>query len=244
MSRLFAAWGRVVHRHPWPVLGLSALLLALSVAGLLRGGAVTAGGSFTADLEARRASELASQAQSGQRPAGGSTLLLVFRSADHTVPDPEYRAALESAVAPLGHDSRVVLVSTAYNAAPAATAAFVSRDGHETVVIVTLRDAYDTARGYWRQVVGEVRPGPLTVRATGDLAVRQAFSTTLEDDLRRAELVTLPVTLLLLPSVMRLLGPANWWAPAPLRWVHRRAGVAETAAEPAIARERALRGTR
>jgi RND superfamily putative drug exporter len=31
---------------------------------------------------------------------------------------------------------------------------------------------------------------------------------------------------LLLPALMRLLGAANWWAPAPLRWLHRRAGFA------------------
>jgi RND superfamily putative drug exporter len=34
---------------------------------------------------------------------------------------------------------------------------------------------------------------------------------------------------LIVPSVMRLLGSANWWAPAPLRWLHRRAGIAEVA---------------
>jgi RND superfamily putative drug exporter len=28
------------------------------------------------------------------------------------------------------------------------------------------------------------------------------------------------------PSVMRILGHANWWAPAPLRALHRRAGLA------------------
>jgi RND superfamily putative drug exporter len=32
---------------------------------------------------------------------------------------------------------------------------------------------------------------------------------------------------LVVPSVMRLLGDWNWWAPRPLRWLHRRAGLAE-----------------
>jgi len=34
---------------------------------------------------------------------------------------------------------------------------------------------------------------------------------------------------LLLPALMRLLGDFNWWAPAPLRWLHARIGFAESA---------------
>jgi RND superfamily putative drug exporter len=46
--------------------------------------------------------------------------------------------------------------------------------------------------------------------------------------------VTLDATLvrgLIVPSVMRLLGRVNWWAPAPLRWAHRHAGLAEAPPE-------------
>jgi RND superfamily putative drug exporter len=32
---------------------------------------------------------------------------------------------------------------------------------------------------------------------------------------------------------MRLLGPAAWWAPGPLRRLHRRIGLSETVGEPA-----------
>jgi len=38
------------------------------------------------------------------------------------------------------------------------------------------------------------------------------------------------VRMLLLPAVMRLMGDANWWAPAPLRRLHRRVGLAEAPA--------------
>src|SRR6185369_9180613 len=47
------------------------------------------------------------------------------------------------------------------------------------------------------------------------------------------------VRMLLLPALMRLLGRYNWWAPAPLRAVHRRVGLRESVAsrpEP-VARE-------
>ena len=38
---------------------------------------------------------------------------------------------------------------------------------------------------------------------------------------------------LLVPAVMRLAGPANWWAPRPLRWVHARFGLHEAEVAPA-----------
>ena len=38
------------------------------------------------------------------------------------------------------------------------------------------------------------------------------------------------VRILIVPSVMRILGRANWWAPRPLSWLHRRIGAGETSA--------------
>ena len=39
------------------------------------------------------------------------------------------------------------------------------------------------------------------------------------------------VRALLVPSLMRLFGDWNWWAPAPLRWIHERFGFSEAEAE-------------
>jgi len=35
------------------------------------------------------------------------------------------------------------------------------------------------------------------------------------------------VRALIVPAVMRILGDYNWWAPHPLRWLHRRSGLGE-----------------
>jgi trehalose monomycolate/heme transporter len=43
------------------------------------------------------------------------------------------------------------------------------------------------------------------------------------------------VRVLLVPAVMRLLGPANWWAPRPLRRLYARYGLRETGTVPADA---------
>jgi RND superfamily putative drug exporter len=40
------------------------------------------------------------------------------------------------------------------------------------------------------------------------------------------------VRMLLLPALMHLLGRYNWWAPAPLRALHRRIGVSESGTRP------------
>src|SRR5215469_14636437 len=40
------------------------------------------------------------------------------------------------------------------------------------------------------------------------------------------------VRMILVPATMTLLGPANWWAPAPLRRLHQRIGLREAPAEP------------
>ena len=42
------------------------------------------------------------------------------------------------------------------------------------------------------------------------------------------------VRMLLLPALMHLLGRYNWWAPAPLRKLHRRIGFSESGAQPAV----------
>ena len=41
------------------------------------------------------------------------------------------------------------------------------------------------------------------------------------------------VRCVLVPATMTPLGPANWWAPAPLRRLHHRLGLHETPAHPA-----------
>jgi uncharacterized membrane protein YdfJ with MMPL/SSD domain len=48
------------------------------------------------------------------------------------------------------------------------------------------------------------------------------------------------VRVLLVPAVMRLLGPANWWAPKPLRRLYARYGIHDAADDDAAARPRSL----
>jgi RND superfamily putative drug exporter len=46
------------------------------------------------------------------------------------------------------------------------------------------------------------------------------------------------VRMLLVPAFMRILGPLNWWAPAPLTRLHRRFGISESGESPELLRPR------
>jgi uncharacterized membrane protein YdfJ with MMPL/SSD domain len=136
---MLEAWGRFVYRWRWVTLVVSAVLLGLSVYGLLGGGTLTSGNSGTSNLEAARAQKLINQQLSSGQPAGTS-FLLIFGSTTQPATDPAFRAAVESALAPIRNDPRVSGVQTPYAAAtPALAQALISKDRHEALVQVNLK---------------------------------------------------------------------------------------------------------
>ncbi|HEY8643128.1 MAG TPA: MMPL family transporter [Candidatus Dormibacteraeota bacterium] len=198
---MFNAWGHFVHRFRWAVLAISTLCLGISIVGLFTGGQFITGNSNDSTLQAARASQLINQevnaGKSVSTPSGG-TFLLIFKSGSLSASDPAFKSALEAAVLPLASDSRVVKMSTPYNQGVPLVTNLVSKDGHQALVSVTLRDSGLTAQGYVDQVVGEVRSPSLSIVATGNVPINKAFNTTLESDLQRAEYISLPVSLILL----------------------------------------------
>jgi putative drug exporter of the RND superfamily len=197
---MFARWGRFVYRFRWATLIGSALLLGLSIAAILTGGTLAGNGGFGADLAAGRAAKLISDEihPQGAIATTGSSFSLIFSSAAQTVDDPAFQQALENAVAPLSSDSRVTGVTTPYTVPSAQRSALISRNQHKALVVVALKDDSLKAQSYINQVVGEVHPGSINVVATGQVPINLAFKGALEADLNQAELVALPVTLLLL----------------------------------------------
>ena len=197
---MFARWGRFVYRFRWATLIASALLLGLSIVAVLTGGALAGNGGFGADLPAGKAAKLIADEihPQGVTATAGSSLTLIFSSNSLTVDDPAFQQALQDAVAPLSSDSRVSAVTTPYSVSAGARTALISRDTHKALVVVDLKDDAPKAQGYVNQMVGEVHRGSLNLVATGQVPINLAFKGALEQDLNRAELVALPVTLLLL----------------------------------------------
>ena len=195
---MFDTWGRFVYRHRWAVLIISAVLLGLSVAGILTGGTLAGNGGFGANLAAGKAAKLiAAEIQPEQAPTG-SGMELVFISSTLTATDPGFQSAVEQAVAPLLGDSRITRVDTPYKLAAAARSSYISKDAHKVLVIVHFKDSSIQAQSYLSQVVDEIHPSGLQVLATGQVPINLAFNNTLEQDLQRAEYVALPITLILL----------------------------------------------
>ena len=195
---MFSGWGRLVFRYRWATLVGSGVLLAISIAGLLMGGTLTSGGPLTSNLESARAGNLASS----ELPSGSkqtSTFFLLFRSDSLVATDAAFQSAVQEALAPIQGDARIDKLVDPYTAADARTKqAFISRDGHEALVSVELRSSGMQAWRDYDALRGEVKSPTLTVTGTGFVPINQAFNTTLESDLQRAETVTLPVTLILL----------------------------------------------
>ncbi|HEX6349039.1 MAG TPA: MMPL family transporter [Candidatus Dormibacteraeota bacterium] len=198
---MFNAWGRFVHRFRWLVLAVSAICLGISIVGLFTGGQFSTGNSNDTSLQAARANQLVADEinknQSAQQYSGG-TFELIFKSPTLLATDPQFKSALESAVAPLATDTRVTKVTTPYNQGAPITTNFVSKDQHMALVHVDLKDSGPTARRYIDQVTGEVKSPTLAITVTGNVPINRAFDSTLESDLKRAEFISLPVSLILL----------------------------------------------
>jgi RND superfamily putative drug exporter len=197
---MFARWGRFVYRFRWATLVISAVLLGLSIVAIFTGGTLADNSGFGSDTPAGKAAKLIKDEihPQGATATAGSSFSLIFSSPSLNADDPAFQKAVEDAVAPLGSDSRVSTVTTPYSVSAAVKPALISKDSHKALVIVDLKDDARQAQTYISQVVGEVHPGSLSVVATGQVPINLAFNKSLENDLNRAELVALPVTLLLL----------------------------------------------
>jgi len=177
---------------------VSALLLGLSVVGLLTGGTLAGNGGFGANLAAGQAQKLINDEIQPQKADSGSSFLLIFSSPTLKVGDPLFQSAVQNAVAPLAGDARVTGIRTPYSVPAPAQSSYISRDQHEALVIVNLRDRSRTAQGYMGTILAEIHPGLLGMSATGQVPINLAFNVTLESDLQRAEYLALPITLLML----------------------------------------------
>jgi len=195
---MFAAWGRFVYRRRWPVLAVSGVLLLASIFIVAQGGKLQSGG-FIETSESGRASRLIER----ELPrAGAATFTLIFSSdtltATLNAASPEFRPAVEAALAPLRKDPRVATIITPFDGTALDPTRVVSKDGHAVAVEVAAKDDLATARDYYPELRALVRSDTLRIQATGLLAINNGFNEVLQEDLRRAETVSLPLALVLL----------------------------------------------
>jgi RND superfamily putative drug exporter len=192
---VFSAWGRFVYRFRWLVLIASILSIAAVVYSMGYGGRLGTGEfSAPAGTESGRVEELLDEEVDKAPPS----FMLVFGSEDEKATDPAFRDQVGRAVEPLREDGRVTSVRTAYESG-ATDEAMISRNGRYSLVVVELEEgSFAELQDAYADLRQEVRPGPLEVVATGEIPLNEDFESVTETDLKRAEVVSLPLALLML----------------------------------------------
>jgi RND superfamily putative drug exporter len=206
---MLAGWGRLVHRFRVALVTLSLLSVLPSLWLILHGGRL-ATTDIPTTTESGRALDLIGRELPGRPPS----FSLIFSSPTRSARDQAFRQEVERAVAPLRADARVARVLTAYDPpvydASVPAAQLVSRDGRRALAVVELKgeaaafsslefsvlppDVYPSLRA-------KVKTETLDVLPVGNIPLNHDFTEVTRTDLRRAELVILPVVVLLLLMV-------------------------------------------
>jgi RND superfamily putative drug exporter len=195
---MFEWWGRVVVRLRWAVLGAALVLAALGAAwgtgvfGTLTGGGFDDPASESSRAAARITAELGNQ---------GADLIVLYSSPTSTLDQPAFREPVTAALERLRQHPEVESVTSWYDTqAPN----LVSGDRHATYALVRLRatdpdkltEAYDDLRPLLDA------PG-VTTQAGGNVAFLAEANAQTTEDLTRAEMLSLPVLLVLLILIFR-----------------------------------------
>ncbi len=196
---MLASWGRWVYRFRWWVLIMSVLSLGPAVWLISQGGHLGLGVVPT-NTESGRALDLTKRELPRTLPFFG----LIFRNPSLRATDPAFQAEVERALTALRNDPHVAHVRTAYDAAVADSRS-ISRDGRSTIATVELKDdsADDTvlAMEIYPTLRAKVQSDTLEVISFGAVPRNHDFTVVSERDIKRAELMVLPLVGLLLVLV-------------------------------------------
>jgi len=217
---LLARWSA---RHPWIVIGVwVALMGAAAYAATGLSDALTAEDmDFTNTPESVLGSRLMDQRLGGPEP---SVETVIVRATSATADDPAFQALVRKVEGDLLAQKATVAGVADYYAVAAldekAAAAMVSADRHTVLIPVTLtpKGAADNSLGaaFVHAVEAQSTPG-FSVLTVGPVSMGHEMSSTAESDLLKAELVGLPIALLVLVVVFGALTAAG--APLVLAFV-------------------------
>ena len=203
---MLAGWGRFVHRFRFAVIALSLASVIPSLWLIAHGGRL-ATTDVPTTTESGRALDLIGRELPGRPPS----FSFIFSSATLPAKDPAFRREVERALAPLRSDERVARVVTAYDPpvydASVPAAEMISRDGRRALAVVELKgeaaafsslefsvlppDVYPSLRA-------KVKTETLEMLPVGNIPLNHDFTEVTRTDLQRAELVILPLVVILL----------------------------------------------
>ncbi|MBI4302000.1 MAG: MMPL family transporter [Chloroflexi bacterium] len=192
---MFRRLGHLVYRFRWPVIILWVALFALGLLFAPRVSDALKGGGYTLKTtEAAKGMELL-QRELGY---GQSSLTIVFSSTNLPADDPRFLSQVETALADL---SRVKAVSKTITYASSGNPSLISEDKTTTYAIVMLDADPDTATSLLPEIQQNLRSSDLNMVMTGLAPVYADVVKVSERDLRKAEILGLPLALLALVVV-------------------------------------------
>ncbi|MFJ7078660.1 MMPL family transporter [Streptomyces sp. NPDC098781] len=190
-------WTRLVTARPRLSLLVALVITALAV---LAGSGVAdrlgSGGWEDPDAE----STYATKALEREFPASQPNLLLLVDAGGASVDDPAVAAQARRLTERLADEKGVVGVGSYWQTKSPALRA---EDGHEALIAARITGEEKQMGETLDRLAPEFRGahGPVEVSVGGPVAVRHEMQTTIQEDLLRAEMIALPVTLVLLVMV-------------------------------------------
>ncbi|KQX82719.1 MMPL family transporter [Streptomyces sp. Root1310] len=193
-------WTRFVTARPRLSLLAALLLTALAV---LAGSGVAErlGSGGWEDPGAQ--STYATKALEREFPGSQPNLLLLVDAGRASVDDPGVVAEANRLTASLAAEKGIVGVGSYWQADAGASSALRAEDGHEALIAARITGDEKTMGETLDRIAPALRGthGPVEVKLGGGVAVRHEMQTIIQEDLTRAEMIALPITLVLLVMV-------------------------------------------
>ncbi|MDO0914815.1 MMPL family transporter [Streptomyces sp. DT2A-34] len=193
-------WTRFVTARPRLSLLVALVITALAV---LAGSGVAdrLGSGGWEDPQAE--STYATKALEREFPASQPNLLLLVDAGSASVDDPAVAAEAQRLAARLAGEKGVTGVGSYWQADASTAPALRAEDGHEALIAARITGDEKRAGETLDRIAPEFRGahGPVEVGVGGPVAVRHEMQTIIQEDLVRAEVIALPVTLVLLVMV-------------------------------------------
>ncbi|MGW1812929.1 MMPL family transporter [Streptomyces sp. NPDC002125] len=190
-------WTRFVTARPRFALLAALVITALAVfAGSGVADRMSSGGWEAPDAESTYATQVLEREFPGSQP----DLILLVDGGSASVDDPAVAAEAARLTERLSAEPGVGGVGSYWRTK---SPALRSEDGHEAIVAARIAGDEKAAGEILDRIAPAYtgRQGPVEVSVGGPLAVRHEMQTTIQEDLLRAELIALPVTLVLLVVV-------------------------------------------